>query len=222
MTLASEPEGVVTAGGTATAGWDPYLGSIELAAKYERHELSPLEVTRWVLDRIDHLEPSLHAWALLLPEAALAQAARAERALMSGGSVGPLSGVPVGVKDNCYTESVVTTNGLALNDEFRPSYDATVVARLREAGAIILGKTQHPEGAFAEYRPDIVPPVNPWNKEYWPGGSSSGSAVATPPAPHASRRPSSRCSVACALRPCAVASMPRAGPAGTWRPTARG
>jgi amidase len=87
--------------------------------------------------------------------------------------------VPIAVKDNIFTKGVVTTNGMAIRRDARPDYDATVVTRLREAGAILVGKLQHTEGAFAEHHPTVAPPVNPWGADLWSGASSSGSGVAT-------------------------------------------
>jgi amidase len=83
------------------------------------------------------------------------------------------------VKDLCYTKGVITSAGMPIHSKFKPSYDATVVRRLHSAGAVLLGKLQMTEGAFAEHQPDIKAPVNPWHKDHWSGVSSSGSGVAT-------------------------------------------
>ncbi len=90
-----------------------------------------------------------------------------------------LHGVPIAVKDLCFTEGIATAAGMPLHRDFVPAFDATVVRRLREAGAVLLGKLQLTEGAFADHHPSIPPPVNPWHADHWSGASSSGSGVAT-------------------------------------------
>jgi amidase len=90
-----------------------------------------------------------------------------------------LHGVPIAVKDLCNTAGVATAAGMPIHRNHVPVKDATVVARLRAAGAVILGKLQMTEGAYGLHHPSIDPPVNPWNAAYWPGVSSSGSGVAT-------------------------------------------
>ena len=90
-----------------------------------------------------------------------------------------LHGVPIAVKDLCWTAGIATAAGMPLHRDFVPSVDATVVRKLREAGAILLGKLQLTEGAFADHHPTITPPVNPWHARHWSGASSSGSGVAT-------------------------------------------
>src|SRR5690349_3127599 len=90
-----------------------------------------------------------------------------------------LHGVPVAVKDLCWTEGIATAAGMPLHKDFVPAVDATVVRKLREAGAVLLGKLQLTEGAFADHHPDVPPPVNPWHPDHWSGASSSGSGVAT-------------------------------------------
>ncbi|BCI85374.1 hypothetical protein NIIDMKKI_05800 [Mycobacterium kansasii] len=87
--------------------------------------------------------------------------------------------MPIGVKDLCYTADAPTGAGTVIRREFRSSYDATVVARLRAAGAVITGKLAMTEGAYLAYHPDIPAPVNPWDPATWAGVSSSGCAVAT-------------------------------------------
>src|SRR5262249_18589458 len=83
------------------------------------------------------------------------------------------------VKDLCFSKGVPTTFGMAVYRDFIPDFDATVVVRLRRAGAVMLGKLQLHEGAYGEHHPEMKKPRNPWNLDYWPGGSSSGSGVAT-------------------------------------------
>jgi amidase len=87
--------------------------------------------------------------------------------------------VPIAVKDLCWTKDAPTAAGMKIYRNNRPGEDATVVTRLKEAGAVILGKLQLTEGAYADHHPEIDPPRNPWDETLWPGASSSGSGVAT-------------------------------------------
>jgi amidase len=114
-----------------------------------------------------------------MAEAALIQAHAAEAEIMRGEIRGPLHGVPIAVKDLCWTQGVPSAAGMTIYKDFRPTEDATVVRKLYAAGAIILGKLQLTEGAWAEHHPQIPAPVNPWNAAHWSGASSSGSGVAT-------------------------------------------
>jgi amidase len=109
---------------------------------------------------------------------ALARAVAADAEIAAGRYRGPLHGIPIGIKDLFYTKGIQTTAGMALHREFLPNVDATAVARLHEAGAVILGKLQMTEGACSDHHPSVVPPKNPWNPAYWTGISSSSSAVA--------------------------------------------
>lgn len=156
-----------------------YLEIRELANAIRTGEVSPVALTRTMLERIAAVDPHLHAYARLTPEQALAQASAAEEAIARGDYRGPLHGVPVAVKDLFWTAGVVTAAGTTVHAGFVPSEDATVVRRLREAGAILLGKLQLTEGAFATHHPSVEAPLNPWGAEHWPGASSSGSGVAT-------------------------------------------
>jgi amidase len=151
----------------------------ELAPLLQARKVSPVELTRSMLDRIDRLDRRLHAFALVTPELALAQARDAESLLMQRRVLSPLHGVPIGLKDLCFTKGIATACGMPIRRNFVPAFDGTVVARLRDAGAITLGKLQMTEGAFADHHPAITVPVNPWHVDRWPGASSSGSGVAT-------------------------------------------
>ena len=151
---------------------------VELASAYRRRELSPVEVTRAQLERIASLDGELHAYFSVLPSAALEQAARAERQLARGDDPSLLLGVPIGLKDLCATKGVRTTAGTRLLADWIPDHDATVVERLRAAGAVVLGKLAMTEGAHILHHPDYAVPVNPWGRERWSGASSSGSGVA--------------------------------------------
>ncbi|MGI9621716.1 MAG: amidase [Acidimicrobiales bacterium] len=151
----------------------------ELGAAFKRQELSPVEATEAALGRIAELDPVLHCYAVVFEEAARRDAARAEAELAAGRRRGPLHGVPVAVKDLCDVEGVPTMAGAAVLRDNVASSDATVVRRLRDAGAVILGKLNLTEGALAGYNPDFDVPMNPWGQDRWAGVSSSGSGAAT-------------------------------------------
>lgn len=156
-----------------------YLPLTELARRLRRRELSAVEVTRAQLARIGCLDPDLGSFACLTAERALAAAAAADVEIAAGHWRGPLHGVPLGIKDLFWTEGVATAAGMAIHRDFVPAEDATVVARLKQAGAVLLGKLQMTEGAYSDHHPSVRPPTNPWHPDYWTGISSSGSAVAT-------------------------------------------
>jgi aspartyl-tRNA(Asn)/glutamyl-tRNA(Gln) amidotransferase subunit A len=138
-----------------------------------KRALSPVELTRSVLDRIAAVEPRVLAWARTLPQPAMAKAVRLDWLLRQGTYLGPLHGIPVGIKDTYYTAGVETAAGSRVLAGFVPTFDASVVRRLQEAGAILLGKTATTEFAYAD--PAVT--RNPWNPGHTPGGSSSGSAA---------------------------------------------
>jgi aspartyl-tRNA(Asn)/glutamyl-tRNA(Gln) amidotransferase subunit A len=137
-------------------------------------QLSSVEVVEAILRRIDVLEASLHAWVTIDREAVLTQARQRDEELRQSGPRGPLHGIPVGCKDILYTAGLKTTACSRMYADFVPAYDATAVSRLKQAGAIILGKTVCTEFAVN----DPPPTCNAWNRAHTPGGSSSGSAVA--------------------------------------------
>lgn len=154
---------------------EPYeLSAAQAARLINRRQLSPVELVESLLGRIDALEPSLKAWVYLDREAALAEAHSQEAGLKSGNAAGPLYGVPIGLKDIYYTAGIPTTACSRVYADFVPEYDATTVTLLKQAGAIMLGKTVTTEFACM----DPSPTINPWNPAHTPGGSSSGSAVA--------------------------------------------
>jgi amidase len=156
-----------------------YLSLDEVARRLKARKLSSVEATQAMLARIGKVDPKLKSYATLTPERALADAARLDAETAAGTSRGPLHGVPIAVKDLCNTAGVPTAAGMAIHRQHVPHKDATVVARLKQAGAVILGKLQMTEGAYGLHHPTIEPPVNPWNAAYWTGVSSSGSGVAT-------------------------------------------
>jgi amidase len=151
----------------------------DVARRLKARELSAVEATRALLDRIGRLDGRLKSYATVAPERALADASERDAETVAGVSRGPLHGVPVAVKDLCNTAGIVTAAGMAIHARHVPVRDATVVARLKAAGAVILGKLQMTEGAYGAHHPAIAPPVNPWHADYWTGVSSSGSGVAT-------------------------------------------
>ena len=153
--------------------------SIEtLSTLIRSRQISSVEATDAMLRRIARLDPGLHAYARTTPELAMSQAREADARLARGEPLGALHGVPIAVKDLCWTAGIATAAGSTIHRDFRPPVDGTVVRRLREAGAVLLGKLQMTEGAFSAHHPEIVAPVNPWQAQAWTGVSSSGSGVA--------------------------------------------
>jgi aspartyl-tRNA(Asn)/glutamyl-tRNA(Gln) amidotransferase subunit A len=151
----------------------------ELGARYRKREISPVEVTRAQLARIEKLDPILHAFVTLTADRALADARAAETAL-SRGDESPLLGIPIAHKDIYMTRGIRTTGGSALFAEWIPDEESTVVRRWQEAGTVLLGKLITHEFAFGIQFPGHRFPAarNPWNLEHIPGGSSSGSGAA--------------------------------------------
>ncbi len=156
-----------------------YLELTEVARRLRVGALSPVALTRALLQRIERLDGTLGSYATVTADLAMEQARKAEEEIGRGMYRGPLHGVPIAVKDLCYTRGIPTAAGMAIHADFRPDYDATVVERFARAGAVLLGKLQLTEGAFADHHPSVTPPVNPWHKDHWSGASSSGSGVAT-------------------------------------------
>ncbi len=150
------------------------LTAVEAAKQIKSRDLSPVELVESLLSQYDSLEPSLNAWVYLDRKALLADAQQKQEELEKGVNVGPLHGVPIGLKDIYYTAGIPTTACSKVYEEFVPEYDATTVTLLKNAGAIMMGKTVTTEFACM----DPSPTKNPWNPAHTPGGSSSGSAVA--------------------------------------------
>ena len=151
----------------------------ELARLIESGEISPVEVTNAMLQRISQLDSRYKSYATLMADEALTDARRAEKEIKDGRYRGPLHGVPIAVKDLCFTRGVRTMGGCKVLADHVPDFDSTVVARLEAAGAVLLGKLNLTEGAMGGYNPDFDAPKNPWNPDRWAGSSSSGSGVAT-------------------------------------------
>ena len=156
-----------------------YMNITELAERIGSGELSPVEVTQAMLDRISRLDGHLKSYATLMADHAMLQARRAEREIADGAYRGPLHGVPIAVKDLCFTSGVRTMGGSKVYADHVPSFDSTVVARLEAAGAVLLGKLNLTEGAMGGYNPELQIPLNPWDNDRWTGSSSSGSGTAT-------------------------------------------
>ena len=142
-------------------------------------KLSPVEITEAMLNRISETDSMFKAYATVMGDRAMEQARAAENAIARGNYIGPLHGVPVAVKDLCFTKDVRTMGGTKVLMEHIPDFDSTVVRNLYSAGAVILGKLNLTEGAMAGYNPDFQVPTNPWGANLWSGASSSGSGVAT-------------------------------------------
>lgn len=158
-----------------------WLSATELLAAFSSQRLSPVEVTEAVLARIERLDPVLNAYVLVDREGALAAAAAAEARWVTGRPLGPLDGVPLSIKDIVLTRGLPTRRGSRLIDPDQAwDEDGPAVARLRESGVVILGKTTTPEFAA---KPVTISPLtgttrNPWNPDYTPGGSSGGAGAA--------------------------------------------
>ena len=156
-----------------------HLELLEVGREIQSRRISSEEVTRHMLARIEAVDARLHSYVTVMAQQAMEDARRADAEIAQGRRRGALHGVPLALKDLLWTRGVPTTHGMTLHRDHRPTEDATVVRRLREAGAVILGKLQQTEGAFADHHPEITAPVNPWGAQLWPGASSSGSGVAT-------------------------------------------
>jgi amidase len=156
-----------------------YKTITELSGLIKNREISPVEVTEAQLARIEAHDGKLKSYATVMADQAMAEAREAEAEIAEGKYRGPLHGVPVAVKDLCYTTGIRTMGGLAVLENHVPDFDATVVTRFKEAGAVMLGKLNLTEGAMAGYNPKGQVPQNPWREDHWPGASSSGSGAAT-------------------------------------------
>lgn len=161
------------------------FASIEVVARlYRKRKLSPVELTKLMLARIEQLNPKLNAYLTVTAELALAQAKKAESELLAPRKTnrdrGPLHGIPVSLKDNICTKGIRTTAGSKILKDFIPQRDAEVWKRLRQSGAILLGKTNLHEFAYGvtTNNPHYGPTRNPWDLARIPGGSSGGSAAA--------------------------------------------
>src|SRR6266481_5772157 len=162
-----------------------FLPIAELARLFRSRKLSPVELTKHFLARIDRHNPELNAYLTVTAELALGQAQKAEAELSASRGKsrrdrGPLHGIPIALKDNIHTAGIRTTAGSKFLKEFIPDRDAHVVTKLKAAGAIILGKTNLHEFAYGvtTNNPHFGPTRNPWDTARVPGGSSGGAAAA--------------------------------------------
>ncbi|HEY9874284.1 MAG TPA: Asp-tRNA(Asn)/Glu-tRNA(Gln) amidotransferase subunit GatA [Candidatus Obscuribacterales bacterium] len=152
----------------------------ELHKQLIRKERSAVEITQEALNRIEALEPKLHSFLCVTPEHALEQARKVDAKIAAGEKIGPLAGIPIGIKDNMCTKGIPTTCASRILENFVPPYESTVTKKLLEAGAVMVGKTNLDEFAMGSSTENSAYQVtaNPWNFERVPGGSSGGSAAA--------------------------------------------
>ena len=151
----------------------------EISEAIAAKQLSPVEITTAMLQRIDEFDGRLKSYATVMADSAMAAAQRAEQEIITGVYHGPLHGVPIAVKDLCFTKGVRTMGAAKVLADHVPTFDATVIAKLETAGVVLLGKLNLTEGAMGGYNPEFDIPKNPWNPDRWTGSSSSGSGVAT-------------------------------------------
>ncbi len=158
----------------------PLMTIKTLSGLIRRKEISPVELTTAVLERIERLNPKVNAYVTLTADQALKEAKEAEQAIMRGLYLGPLHGIPIGHKDLYFTKGIRTTACSKLMLNFVPDFDATVVARWKKAGTIMLGKLNTHEFAYGPTNEVSYfgPSRNPWDLERITGGSSGGSAAA--------------------------------------------
>ena len=157
----------------------PFLTVAQLSQLIESREVSPVEATEAYLDRIDELDFKFNAYLAVSRHEALEAAREAEQAIASGNYRGSMHGIPVAVKDQFWTKGVRTTGGTRILADFIPDEDATIIANLKRAGAVLLGKTNMTEFAMGAGFERFSPPRNPWNLDRRTGGSSGGSGAAT-------------------------------------------
>ena len=154
--------------------------AVELGRKMKEKELTAVQATQAVLDQIDRVENTVHAYVTVDKEGALKKAAEIQKKIDKGELTGPLAGVPVAIKDNMCTEGMLTTCSSKILYNFVPTFTAEAVKRLEDAGAVIIGKTNMDEFAMGSTTETSAYGVtrNPWNPRHVPGGSSGGSCAA--------------------------------------------
>src|SRR5438132_425233 len=158
-----------------------FTPATELARLIRAKKLSPVELTRAVLDRVERLNPIVNAFCTVTADLALAAAREAEQALMKGEARGPLHGIPFSIKDLHYTKNVRTMSGSVIFAERVPDVDPPVIRRLKQAGGVMLGKTTTPEFGWKGLGDSPLTGItrNPWNTGMTTGGSSAGPGAAT-------------------------------------------
>lgn len=157
-----------------------FSSALELADQLQKGEITSVELTQACLDRIEEMEPTIHAFLHIDSEGALATAREVDEARKAGEKLHPLAGVPIALKDNIVTRGMVTTCASKILENWIPPYDATVVKKIKEAKLPIIGKTNMDEfamGSSTEFSA-FGPTRNPWDTERIPGGSGGGSAAA--------------------------------------------
>ncbi len=157
----------------------PFLSASELSRLIASRDVSPVEATEAYLDRIDSLDFKFNAYLTVTRDLAMDAAREAEREITAGNHRGPMHGVPVAVKDQFLSAGVRTTGGSRILADYVPDEDATVIANLKQAGAVLLGKTNLTEFAITGFSHRFSTPRNPWDLNTYAGGSSSGSGSAT-------------------------------------------
>ncbi|GJM16142.1 MAG: glutamyl-tRNA(Gln) amidotransferase subunit A [Thermodesulfobacteriota bacterium] len=159
----------------------PFLTIKQASNLIKQKELSPLELTKSILERIQEKDERLNTYITVLSEKALESAKKAEEEISSGNYLGPLHGIPLGLKDIFVTKDITTTCGSKMLENFIPPYNATVTQKLLDSGAVILGKNNMDEFAMGSSTETSYfgPTANPWDLKRVPGGSSGGSASAT-------------------------------------------
>ena len=157
----------------------PFLTIREISGLIRKKEISPVELTQSVLNRIEEIEPKLHTYISVLKDEARGTAKEAEKLILSGTYLGPLHGIPISIKDIFLVKGTQTTCGSKILENFVSPYDATVVERLKSAGVIIVGKNNMDEFAMGSSTENSYfgPTRNPWDLQRVPGGSSGGSAA---------------------------------------------
>ncbi|MGB3364462.1 MAG: Asp-tRNA(Asn)/Glu-tRNA(Gln) amidotransferase subunit GatA [Thermodesulfobacteriota bacterium] len=159
----------------------PFLTIKEASELLKKKELSPVELTQSILERINKIDDNLNSYVTVLAEKALESAKKAEEDITNGNYLGPLHGIPLGLKDIFITKDITTTCSSKMLENFIPPYDATVTEKLLNSGAVIVGKNNMDEFAMGSSTETSYfgPTKNPWDIERVPGGSSGGSASAT-------------------------------------------
>lgn len=153
--------------------------AIEIGRLIAEKEIGCVEITKHVLENIEKAEPAINAYSFVAYDEAVKQAEHVQTKIDAGEQLSPLAGVPMGIKDNICTKGIVTSCGSKMLDNFIPTYNATVVDRLSDAGAVILGKTNMDEFAMGGSTETSYygATKNPWDTKRVPGGSSGGSAA---------------------------------------------
>ena len=157
----------------------PFLTVAQLSERIKNRAVSPVEAVEAYLDRIDNLNGTLYAYLTVCRDEAMQAARESEQASDQGEYKGPMHGIPVAVKDQINTSGIRTTAGTPIFNDFVPDEDATVMANLKSAGAILLGKLNMTEFGTTSLSHAFDTARNPWDPTRFTGGSSSGSGGAT-------------------------------------------